>query len=160
LNRVLRSSRVLYVLRQMWAGTVAPTAAASNQLQWETALLEGRQSAAIDAAWLDVEQSLAEMRDLGAAGGFDVGVVTIPIRAQVERPHPNAAYQTRVRAMAERLGLFVVDPLPGFTAQPEPAPLFIPYDRMHFSALGNAQIAAAAFEALRQQGLAGDSAQH
>jgi lysophospholipase L1-like esterase len=151
LNRVLRSSRLLYVLRQSWAGLVAPTGAGNNQLQWERALLEGRRTAAIDAAWQDVEASLTEMRDLGAAGGYEVGVMPIPIRAQVEQTFPEADYQTRVRDMAARLGMFVVDPLPYLTAQTDVSGLFIPYDRMHFSPAGNAQLAAAVFDALRER---------
>jgi hypothetical protein len=72
----------------------------------------------------------------------------MPIRAQVDGDYPNAAYQTRVRAMAETLGMFVVDPLPKFRAVSDRSSLFIPYDRMHFTGPGNALIAEAAFEAL------------
>ena len=154
LNRLLRSSRVAYVLRHAWLKAIAPTEAASNQVQWEMALLEGKQSPAIDTAWKDVEETLAEIRQLGEAGGFAVGVVIIPIRAQVEDSYPRAAYQTRVRAIAESLGMFVVDPLDELLKAPDRASLFIPYDRMHFSPPGNAAIAQAAFDVLRRRSAA------
>ncbi|MCC7009135.1 MAG: hypothetical protein IT184_09985 [Acidobacteria bacterium] len=148
-NRLLRSSRVLYTLRHAWLSAIAPTSAATNQVQWEMALLDGTQSPAIESAWADVKASLKQFRDLGAAQGFAVGVVTMPIRAQVEHEYPQAQYQTRVRAIADALGLFVVDPLPVFVQQLDRDQLFIPYDRIHFSALGNADLADAVFEAIR-----------
>ena len=148
-NRLLRTSRALYVLRHAWLAAVAPTDAATNQARWEMALLEGRESQAIDEAWADISRTLAEIRTLGESGGYAVGVVIIPIRAQVEADYPNAAYQTRARAMAVALGMFVVDPLPAFRGRTDPSSLFIPYDRIHFSAKGNAVLADAVFEALR-----------
>ena len=151
INRLLRSSRVIYLLRKAWLSAVAPTGPAGNQVRWEMALLEGRTSKAIDDAWQDVAKTLAEIRALGEVGGYEVGVVIIPIRAQVEGHYPHAAYQMRVRAIAESLGLFVIDPLPEFLSQPDRASLFIPYDRMHFSAAGNACIARAAFDALQRR---------
>jgi lysophospholipase L1-like esterase len=148
LNRLLRSSRMLFVLRHAWLAR-APSDAGSNQVQWERALLEGKQTPAIDAAWDDVAGALQEIRALGEAGGYDVGVLVIPIRAQVERPYPQAQYQSRLRAIAEGIGMFVIDPLPGFLDGTESKRLFIPYDRMHFSAEGNARLAGAAAEFLR-----------
>ena len=63
---------------------------------------------------------------MAKAGRFKVGVVIIPIRAQAEGSYPHAEYQTRARAIAESLGLFVVDPLPEFLSQPDRTSLFIP----------------------------------
>jgi len=151
LNQIFRRSRLLYVLRQSYLSMVAPTDAASNQVRWEMALLEGRDTPAIDGAWQDLAGTLREIRDFGASSGFAAGVVVMPIRAQVESAYPQAKYQTRVRAIAESLGLFVVDPLPGFRAHPRPADLFIPYDRMHFTGAGNRIIAEAAADALRSR---------
>ena len=151
LNRILRSSRVMYVLRHAWLAAIAPTEAATNQVRWEMALLEGRESEAIDDAWKDIERTLTEIRATSQAAGSDVAVVIMPIRSQVEGRYPGAAYQTRAKRIAESLGLQVIDPLPLFQAQSNPARLFIPYDRMHFSTLGNTQLAAATFEALRDR---------
>jgi hypothetical protein len=160
LNRTLRSIRSLYVLRHAWLAAIAPTNAADNLVRWEMALLEGKQSGALDDAWKDIEVSLREIKALGDAGGFEVGVVIQPIRAQVEKSYPNAAYQTRVRAMAEGLGMFVIDPLPLFQAQQDRKSLFIPYDRMHFTGAGNAQVARAALDVLRARPVFRESLQH
>jgi lysophospholipase L1-like esterase len=151
LNRILRASRFLFVLRHTWLGAMASSDVAANQVQWEMALLEGRQSRSIDDAWRQLEATLAGIASAAAARGFAAGVLIVPIRAQVEASYPDAEYQSRVRAIAASLGLFVVDPLPRFVEHPDRASLFIPYDRMHFSARGNALLADAAFEALRQR---------
>jgi lysophospholipase L1-like esterase len=151
LNRVLRTSRLLYVLRHGWLASLDKTEAASHQVRWEMALLEGRQSGAIDEAWQTITATLSDIRSIAEARGFGVGVVILPIRAQVETHYPRAQYQARVRAIAESLGLFVVDPLPYFMAHADPEALFIPYDRMHFSAQGNAELARAVFDALKER---------
>jgi len=150
LNRLLRRSRLLYVLRRAWLAAITPTQAASNTVRWEMALLDGRHSEAIDNAWRDIESTLTEIRDMGQADGFAVGVVIIPIRAQVEEDHPHAEYQTRVRAIADALGMFVIDPLPAFLDEPpDRKRFFIPYDRIHFTAEGNKVLAGVAFDTLR-----------
>ena len=151
LNQLLRRSRMLYILRQAWLRAVAPTDAATNLVRWEMAVLEGHHSPAIDAGWKDIEGTLEEIRAMGQAGGYSVAVVIMPIRAQVEQSYPHAEYQTRVRAVAEALGLSVIDPLPKFLQQSDHASLFIPYDRIHFTARGNAQVAQAVFDALQSR---------
>jgi lysophospholipase L1-like esterase len=150
MNRVLRSSRLLYALRQRYLSAIAPTGAASNQVQWEMALLQGKRSPAIDHAWDAINSTLQEIKSYADAQGFAVGVLIVPIRAQVEGDYPDAAYQTRVQAMAKAQGFFVVDPLPRLRAHAGEH-LFIPYDRMHFSAAGNALIAHEAFDALQHR---------
>lgn len=148
LNRLLRSSRLIFALRHAWLSAIAPTSAASNQVQWEMAILEGRETSAIADAWRAVETILEDIKKQGDAQRFSVGIVVMPIRAQVESNHPRAAYQTRVRGIAARLGMFVVDPLARLRDHAGEG-LFIPYDRMHFTARGNAELAAAVFETLR-----------
>jgi lysophospholipase L1-like esterase len=150
-NRILRSSRALFALRHAWLNMIAPTSAADNQVQWEMALLTGHQSPVVERAWLDVQSTLKDIRDFGVSQRFAVGVVTLPIRAQVEREYPHAEYQSRVATIAESLGVFAVDPLPELVQQSNHEDLFIPYDRVHFSASGNANIADAVFEALRHR---------
>jgi lysophospholipase L1-like esterase len=149
LNRLLRSSRLLYVIRQKWLAWMYADPEAKNTVDWEMALLEGRQTPAIDTAWQTLERQLAEIRSLANDGGFDVGLVIMPIRAQVEHDYPQALYQSRCEAIARRLGFFVVDPLDRFRRQPDRTALFIPYDRMHYSAAGNIVLADAVFDVLR-----------
>jgi hypothetical protein len=150
LNQILRRSRLLYVLRQTWLKSLGSTESATRLVAWETALLVGRRSGAIDAGWADMRESLRDIKSFADTSGFAVGVVIIPIRAQVEGSFPNAQYQTRARAIAESLGMFVIDPLPLLQRQSDRAALFIPYDRMHLTAAGNVQVAQAAFDAIKQ----------
>jgi lysophospholipase L1-like esterase len=144
-----RKSRLLFAVRHAWLAALAPTEAATNQVQWEMALLGGRETDAIENAWRVLGKTFGEIESLGETYGFRVGVLTMPIRAQVEQSYPNAAYQRRVRALAEDRGFFVIDPLESFAAASSRNQLFIPYDRMHFTGAGNALLAAAAFEVLR-----------
>jgi lysophospholipase L1-like esterase len=151
LTRWLRASRLLFVLRHAWLSFLSPSSAATNEVQWEMALLNGRQSAAIDDAWRDVEGTLANIATFCHDTGVDVGILVLPIRAQVEKAYPNAAYQTRVRDIAARLGMFLIDPLPQFLQARDHTTLFIPYDRMHFSARGNALLADTVFTTLQHR---------
>ena len=149
LNRVLRSSRLLYVLRHAWLDLTSSGPSAANDVRWELALLEGRQSDAIDHAWSQTRDVLSSIQALAAEHAIPLALVVIPVRAQVERDYPRAAYQVRVQALAESLGVPVLDPLPRFVSQRSRRRLFIPFDRMHFSAAGNQLIAETAFDALR-----------
>jgi hypothetical protein len=142
---------LLFVLRHAWLSFLSPSSAATNEVQWEMALLNGRQSAAIDDAWRDVEGTLANIATFCHDTGVDVGILVLPIRAQVEKAYPNAAYQTRVRDIAARLGMFLIDPLPQFLQARDHTTLFIPYDRMHFSARGNALLADTVFTTLQHR---------
>ena len=150
LNQLLRSSRLIFALRHAWLSAIAPTQAASNQVQWEMAILDGRETKTIDTAWDAIERTLSDIQAQGEAGHFSVGVLVMPIRAQVEASHPQARYQSRVVEIARKLGLFVVDPLADLRAHAGEG-LFIPYDRMHFTARGNAELAASVFGALRER---------
>ena len=150
MNQLLRSSRLIYAARQAYLSAISATADASNQVRWEMALLKGTRTAAIDQAWNSIGTTLTQMKTFADEQGFAVGVVVIPIRAQVEGNYPNAEYQSRVKAIAEPLGYFVIDPLPRLREHAREK-LFIPYDRMHFSPGGNALIAREAFEALQHR---------
>jgi lysophospholipase L1-like esterase len=152
LNQILRQSRLLYIMRRVYLATIAPTKEASNTVRWEMAVLNGEHTQAIDNAWQDVAGSLNEIADMGKSDGFSVGMLIIPVRAQVENSYPHAEYQDRLRSIAASLGIFVVDPLPDFLAQPPSRKeFFIPYDRIHFSAEGNKILADAAFGVLKER---------
>jgi len=151
LNRLLRSSRLLYVARQRLLGFLQPSAEGRNAVEWETALLEGRKTPTIDAGWAEITSGFREIARMGQRDGFDAGVVIMPIRAQVEQDFAKAEYQTRASAAAQQAGLFVIDPLNAFRSEANRASLFIPYDRMHYSARGNDVLARAVFDTLRER---------
>jgi lysophospholipase L1-like esterase len=118
----------------------------------ETDVLEGRDSADLIRAWSGVEKQFARLHAL-ANGRFVAGVVALPCREQVMGQYPNARYQTRIREMAERTGLLMIDPLPALIASHQkPADLFIAYDRNHPSAAGHAIIAQALLDVLPSRG--------
>jgi hypothetical protein len=149
-NRVLRQSRLLFTARHAWLSLTAGTSMAKNELRWETALLEGRETPAIERAWQTVRDALAEIRNLAQPAGVPVGVVIMPIPPQVARDRPQAKYQSRVREIAGSLGLFVVDPLPLFQDHRHDPKLFIPYDRLHTDSYGQQLIADSVFDTLKQ----------
>jgi hypothetical protein len=116
----------------------------------EIAILQGRDSPDLDRAWAAVSHQLEELHEL-AESRFGVGVVVLPCREQVEGQYPDAKYQSRIRAIAEQLGFFVVDPLPSLVASGKrTSDLFIPYDRNHPSAEGHRVIGEAIFEYLKR----------
>jgi hypothetical protein len=128
LNRISRSSRALFALRRAWQSATTPRGAAAAALRWEVAMLEGESAPAIDSAWQHAESSLRELQSIAGASNATLGLVIMPIRAQVEDAYPRADYQARARRLASTLGLFVVDPLPVLRGRAREG-LFLPYDR-------------------------------
>lgn len=104
----------------------------------ELDLLENRSSADLERAWEHIDRQLAELRATAAAGNFQVGIIILPPREQISGQFVDSQYQPRLRAMTEKLGFFVIDPLPARSASPvRKDRLFILYDRNHPSAAGH-----------------------
>ena len=117
-------------------------------------MLEGKDSADLERAWGMVHSQLVNLRALADTDGFSVGMVVLPCKEQVLGQYLNARYQTRVGAMAQPLGFFVIDPLPTLMAnKTSKDALFIPYDRNHPSAAGHHLIAEAIFHYLEEHGV-------
>ena len=108
----------------------------------ELDLLESRDSADLETAWQNVTTQLEDLKAAATDFHFSAGIVVLPPREQVFGLYPNSDYQKRIRGLANRLGLFVIDPLPSLVASPLQKPsLFIPYDRNHPSPAGHRLIA-------------------
>lgn len=148
MRATLRQSRAVYVLWQAWLSAIEKTSRADNAVRWEVALLEGRRTPAIEQAWIEMSRELAEVRTIATDAGAEIAIVIIPIRAQVERDYPDAAYQTRVADIAKRLGITVVDPLPMFRSQRKQRDLFMPFDRMHMSPAGHELMGRTIYDAI------------
>lgn len=148
-NRLLRKSRALYCAKNGLYGLKVALGGGEGRASNEIALLEGKSSAEIDTAWQKVEASVERIAQLTETLKGRVGVLVFPVREQVAKDYPNEQYQSRLRAAAERLGLFVVDPLPRFHEHAGRIDeLFIPYDRGHPGLLGHRLIADAVAEAV------------
>src|SRR5580704_6684665 len=108
----------------------------------EMQLLAGTDSPALQGAWAEVDRQFDRFRRLADQFHFRAGIVVLPCRDQVVGQYPNAKYQTRIHAIADRLGFFVIDPLPALVAAKSGRrPLYIPYDRNHPTAAGHHVIA-------------------
>jgi lysophospholipase L1-like esterase len=133
----LRHSRVAYTVGRALNRFMNRGEWGSSHFAMELDLLHGRDSPELDKAWAGVERQLSELQSL-AESHFAVGIVVLPCREQVTGEFNQARYQSRVREIAERVGFFVIDPLPALVAHRKDArDLFIAYDRNHPSAAGH-----------------------
>ena len=89
-------------------------------------------------SWPPVEREFKRLADFCAAHGMKAAVVVFPVYLQVKSEAADSYPQERVRAIAEKLGLPVLDLLPALRARRD-GKLF--YDQCHLTALG-ADIAA------------------
>jgi hypothetical protein len=120
-----------------------------SHFSMEIDMLQGKDSADLERAWGMVQKQLVNLNAMAAADGFSAGIVVLPCKEQVLGQYLTARYQTRVRAMAQTLGFFVIDPLPTLVAsRTSKDALFIPYDRNHPSAAGHRLIAESIFHYL------------
>jgi lysophospholipase L1-like esterase len=140
-ERQVRRSRVLYATGRALRRLTGTGEWGRSRYSMELEILQGKSSPAIDRAWALVEGQLKSLKALGAARGFSVGVIVLPSREQVAGQFPDSQYLVRMRGIAERLGFFVVDPLPRLAHRDPKDQLYIPYDRIHPSALGHRIIA-------------------
>src|SRR5262249_24098831 len=144
----LRRSRAAYMAGRLVRRVSSRGEWGMSRFSMEMDVLNGRDSADLDRAWSGIEAQFARLRDL-SNGRFVAGVIALPCREQVMGEFPNARYQTRIREIAERSGLLMIDPLPALIASHQKsADLFIPYDRNHPSAAGHQIIARALTDAL------------
>jgi lysophospholipase L1-like esterase len=141
-DRILRCSRAAYV-----GGRGVKRLAGLGEwdrpyTSLEDELLAGRTTEEIERRWATFESELQKIKKLAHEVGFRTGIVVLPSRQQVGSEYPHAQIQSKVREIADRLEMFVVDPLPNLSARrDEVESLFIPYDRHHPSALGHRLIA-------------------
>ncbi len=161
LDAHIRKSRALYLSGRVVKRVSQRGEWGRSGFSMELDLLSGRDSVPLNKAWERVAAQLNELRSMAAANAFAVGIVMLPPREQVQGAYPSAHYQDRLRAIAERLGFFVIDPLPALSASGiTPETLYIPYDRNHPSAAGHRVIAQAVFENLQRHGAFEGLARH
>jgi lysophospholipase L1-like esterase len=148
LERQARRSRAVYTVTHVLKGLVHRGEGKPGS-SMELDLLESRSSAELETAWQQVSAQLEELKVAAADFGFSAGLVVLPPREQVLGLYPDSEYQKRLGKLADRLGMFVIDPLPSLVASTIRKPsLFIPYDRNHPSPAGHRLIAQSIVEYL------------
>lgn len=155
LNRALRKSRAIYCVKNGLYGLKVALSGHDGRAENEVALLEGRSLPAIDDAWNTVEASFERIHELTKGMKDRVAILIFPVREQVTKEYPHEQYQTRLKALAERHGFQVIDPLPRFRENAARVnELFIPYDRGHPGPLGHQLIAETILDAMATGGSA------
>jgi lysophospholipase L1-like esterase len=143
-NIQLRKSRATFMIGRALKRFARSGEWGMSRFTMEIDILEGRDTAQLEAAWTRIEKQLGELREMAVAGGFSVGIVVLPPREQVVGLYPHARYQDRVRSLAAPLGFFVIDPLPALAATDvRKDRLYVAYDRNHPSEAGHRVIARA-----------------
>jgi lysophospholipase L1-like esterase len=128
-KRMLKQSYVLYNIVQHVPALqmlVYPT----NETRWKRAILEGRQSARVQASWAFVDRQMDRLTNLAKRNNFALAIVIIPLFEQMlSDGYPNAAYQSEVTRIGRQHGINVVDPLAAIRASKPSYPRsFIPFD--------------------------------
>jgi lysophospholipase L1-like esterase len=148
-NRNMRQSRALYCIKDSLLRLKNTGGKMDLQAAWEMALLEGKQSPAVADVWRREAELLQRLKSLAESLHCPIGIMPTPCREQVRQDYPNEQYQKKVQEVGERLGFFVVDPLPAFVERRDRAgDLFISYDRYHASAAGHRLIAETLLDSL------------
>lgn len=152
LEREARRSRAIYTASHA-AKTLMHRGEGKQGSSMELDLLESRRSAELETAWQRVSAQLEDLRASAVVFHFTAGIIVLPPREQVLGLYPDSDYQKRIAEIADRLGLFVIDPLPALKAGARnKVSLFVPYDRNHPSPAGHRLIAQSIVEYLNQHG--------
>jgi len=152
---LLKNSATIELMRSIYLASIAPESAGQRALA-------GRLTPADEPRWRTVEEDLVTFRQLADAYEFQLYVVFVPARPQVQQEMPNSAYPRRLVEHSRRQGLVAIDPMEAFKrelrAGRDP---YLPWDD-HMSAAGHRLVAEAILEQLRehddwQQGILGSS---
>jgi lysophospholipase L1-like esterase len=135
---ILKSSALLMVARSGWHALTANPKA----ILGERAILTGEYAPNVEPGWKQVTGSLRSMKAFADAQGAGLLIVVLPRRDQVSGQLKKTVYNQRLAAIADTLGIPLVDPLvPLQEAFRTYGPrLFVPWDG-HDSALANRVIA-------------------
>jgi len=151
-DRYPRKSRLIYLVARTinrWRGAGEW---GLSRFAMELDVIQGKESAPVQHAWETVATQFGELRSLADSRHFAAGIIVLPCRELVTGQYPSTKYVNRIRALAEPLGLPVIDPIPVMTEHgTKGEDLFIPYDRNHPSRTGHRLIAQAILSYLEQR---------
>jgi len=96
----------------------------------ETRILTGEEDPLLERGWRDLEVDLRDIRDFPRASEMGVWLLVLPRRDQVDGSELGRAYNERSRAIADGLGIPVIDVLEPLQAEYAELgrALFIPWD--------------------------------
>jgi len=125
---VLKRSRVLLFMRDRLdklANVIRPNGLHSHK----EAMLLGVRNEFIEAGWKEVERSLSQLVTLGRKGKFRTMIVMFPMEDQIAGTYGTQGYQDRLKNLAQRAGIPVIDLTASFHAAFTGFDsLFIPWD--------------------------------
>lgn len=113
--------------------------------EWNTTqnmIIQGKSGPAIDARWLQVEQSLKVMKEIANENNTTFLIVSIPRRDQVDGSYQAKRYNQRLESIASKVGIPVINVLEPLKESYKKygKDLFIPWDG-HNSGVANRVIA-------------------
>lgn len=125
---LLKRSRALLFLRdrlQKLMHDINPSGLASRK----EAMLVDRHDPFLEEGWGQVELSLRRLHHLGMTHGFQPLIVVFPIEDQILGQYGNGGYQARLKTIADRIGLPMLDLMPAFRVAADGfGSLFIEWD--------------------------------
>jgi lysophospholipase L1-like esterase len=146
-RNVIKRSRLLYNAVRGWRALRARAAPPDRATAMRQSVLDGRDTAPVQAGWARVRAALQRLRQAADERGFRPLVVAFPLPIALEREFPHRTYPARLQEIAAEVGLPFHDLEPAFRAAFRGHDsLFIPYDGDHPNPAGT-QVAARAIAA-------------
>ena len=149
-DRSLRKSRAAFVAGRGLKRVARAGESMPPHASLEDKLLQGGESEDIARRWRRFETEAEKIAALTRQSGSSAGILAMPSRRQTTGDFPNAQIQSKLKKIAGRFDMFVLDLLPPFQQRGMDADsLYIPYDQHHPSAAGHGLIAEYVASSLR-----------
>ena len=113
---LLKSSRLVLFLKDR-LGKLVNALYPSSEFLHQQSLLEGIPNDFVEQGWEEVEASLREMAELQKTHQFRFLIVMFPMAEQLMREYPNAQYQVRLKSIAEKYHIPIIDLQPSFSRE-------------------------------------------
>lgn len=113
---LLKRSRLVLFLKDR-LGKLGSALHPSSEFLHQQSLLEGIPNDFVEQGWQEVEASLMVMAELQKPHKFKFLIVMFPMAEQLMREHPNAQYQVRLKAIAEKYHIPIIDLQPSFSRE-------------------------------------------
>jgi lysophospholipase L1-like esterase len=110
---LLKRSRVLLLLRERFNQLMSQISPSLDVIHQQS-LLRGTPHHYVEAGFREVDASFGELTTLAKEHEFAMIVVMFPMAEQIVAKYPNAIYPDRVKEIAGRHGIPVIDLMPAF----------------------------------------------